>query len=304
MRVSDLRPGRALSLRTAFVTALGARCPLALARRLRAPVRRQALRSAALSCAVVALAMAPALLGAQTAQTPPPQAKPAPEVKLPSARAIVDRHIAAVGGRKAILTHSSSHAKGTMTVAGSGMSGTLNIYGAKPNKSVVKINIGGIGEVEEGFDGKTGWSISPMSGPRLTEGKELEEKQFDADFYSDLHEEGRYTSMTTVDKVTFDGRPCYKLSLIRKNGAEDFDFYDVATGLKAGAIGTRESQMGPMNVTQVHLDYKKFGGLMVPTTMKQSAMGVQQILTLTSVEFDTVDPSVFEPPAPIKALLK
>ena len=55
--------------------------------------------------------------------------------------------------------------------------------------------------------------------------------------------------MTTVDKAVFDGRPCYKVSLIRKSGAEDIDFYDVETGLKAGAIGTRESQMGPMNVT-------------------------------------------------------
>ncbi len=59
--------------------------------------------------------------------------------------------------------------------------------------------------------------------------------------------------MTTVDQVEFDGRPCYKISLIRKTGGEDFDFYDVETGLKAGAIGTRESQMGPMNVTQFHV---------------------------------------------------
>jgi hypothetical protein len=184
------------------------------------------------------------------------------------------------------------------------MTGTLDIYGTKPNKTLVKINIGGIGEVMEGFDGKIAWSMSPMTGPRLTEGKELEEKIFDADFYSDLHDEGRYVSMTTVDKALFDGRPCYKVSLIRKSGAEDFDFYDVETGLKAGAIGTRESQMGPMNVTQVHSDYKKFGGLLVPTSMKQSAMGVQQILTLTAIEFDSVDPKVFELPAPIKALLK
>ncbi len=34
-----------------------------------------------------------------------------------------------------------------MSVPGSGMSGTLEIYGAKPNKSLVKITIGGIGEV-------------------------------------------------------------------------------------------------------------------------------------------------------------
>jgi hypothetical protein len=38
--------------------------------------------------------------------------------------------------------------------------------------------------------------------------------------------------------------------------------------------------------------------------MKQSTTGVQQVLTFTAVEFDNVDPSVFEPPAAIKALLK
>jgi hypothetical protein len=269
------------------------------------------MRSAALAFVLAPLLAGSVALDAQApapAQAPKPPAAeakaPEPAAKLPSARSIIDRYITAIGGRKAILSHSSSHATGTMSVPGSGMTGTLDIYGAKPNKSLVKITIGGIGEVLEGFDGKIGWSISPMTGPRLTEGKELEEKMFDADFYSDLHEEGRYTSMTTVDKVTFEGRSCYKISLIRKSGAEDFDFYDVETGLKAGAIGNRESQMGKMNVTQVHSDYKKFGGLLVPTTLKQSAMGVQQILTLTSIEFDKVDPSVFVPPAPIQALIK
>ena len=180
----------------------------------------------------------------------------------------------------------------------------LDIYGAKPDKSLVKINLGGIGDVCEGFDGTHGWSVSPMTGPMLTQGKELAEKKFDADFYSDLHEEARYASMKTVEKTTFEGRPCYKVSLIRKDGGEDIEFYDVETGLKAGAIGTRESQMGPMTVTQVHSDYKKFGGMLVPTTMKQTAMGVEQVLKITTVEFDNVSPSMFDLPAPIKALIK
>jgi hypothetical protein len=238
------------------------------------------------------------------AKAPAPASTPTPNH--PSARSIIDRHIAAIGGRKAILSHTSSHATGTMTVAGSGITGTLEIYSAKPDKSLVKINLGGIGEVVEGFDGVHAWSISPMTGPSLTQGKELEEKKFDANFYSDLHEEGRYASMKTVEKTTFDGRPCYKVSLMMKNGSEDLDFYDVQTGLKAGAIVTREAQMGmgPMAVTQVVLDYKKFGALLVPTTLKQTAMGVEQVLKLTAVEFDNVPPSMFEPPAQIKALLK
>jgi hypothetical protein len=256
-------------------------------------------------------------LGAQVPQAPAP-ARPAPAAPvtktpapprtpaaaLPSARSIIDRHIQAIGGREAILSHTSSHGTGSMTVTGSGMTGVLDVYSAKPDKSLVKINLGGIGEITEGFDGVHGWSISPIMGPSLTQGKELEEKKFDADFYSDLHAEGRYLSIKTVEKTTFQGRPCYKLSLVKKDGSEDFDFYDVETGLKAGAILTRESQMGPMSVTQVTSDYKKFGGLLVPTTLKQTAMGVDQVLKLATVEFDTVPPEMFEPPAQIKALLK
>jgi hypothetical protein len=260
-------------------------------------------------CAALALASAlvatPAVLAGQP---PPAQPSPAPKAAdsaaLPSARSIIDRHVRAMGGRKAVLAHTSLHATGTMTVASSGMTGVLHVYGAKPNKSLVKIGLGGIGDLLEGFDGTTGWSLNPVTGPMLAQGKELEEKKFDADFYSDLHEPGRYTTMKTVEKTTFEGRPCYKLSLVRQSGTEDFDYYDVETGLKAGASGTRESPMGPLSVTQVHSDYKKFGDLLLPTTMKQTAMGVQQVLTITAVEFDNVPPSMFEPPAQIKALLK
>jgi hypothetical protein len=266
---------------------------------------------------LAAVVSAGSALSAQAPQAPAPS-KPAPAAQgvkaaapvsgstasLPSARSIIDRHIEAVGGRKAILAHTSSHATGTMTVAGAGITGVLDVYSAKPDKSLVKINLGGIGDVVEGFDGIHAWSVSPMTGPMLTQGKELAEKKFDADFYGDLHEEARYVSMKTVEKTTFEGRPCYKVILVKKDGGEDFDFYDVETGLKGGALVTRESQMGPMAVTQVHSDYKEFGGVLTATTMKQTAMGVEQVLKITSIEFDTVEPSIFEPPAQIKALIK
>ena len=292
----------------------------------------RALSGLALGSATLALAAAltPAALTAQA--TAAPQAKPVPSQPapqkpatatkapvsgakaqgtteapstLPSARAIIDRHVKAIGGREAILAHSSSHAVGTMTIPGSGITGNLDVYGAKPNKSLTKITLSGIGEMLEGFDGTVGWGINPVTGAMLAQGKELEEKKFDAAFYSDLQESSRYASMKTVEKTTFEGRPCYKVSLIRKDGGEDFDFYDVETGLKAGAAGMREmQQMGPAAVTQIHSDYKKFGGLLVPTTMKQSAMGVQQLITITSVEFDSVPPSMFDLPAQIEALVK
>jgi hypothetical protein len=54
----------------------------------------------------------------------------------------------------------------------------------------------------------------------------------------------------------------------------------------------------------VEADYKPFGKVLYPTRLTSTAMGVQQVLTVSGVEFDKVDPSVFEPPATIKALIK
>lgn len=251
------------------------------------------------------LAIAPPL-EAQTAQTPPaPRKVPADTAAaLPSARSIVDKFIVATGGRTAILAHTSTRVSGTMSIAGSGMSGAIEVLNAKPNLSLVKVTIPGIGEILDGFDGTTGWMLSPVMGPMVYQGKELADRKFDADYYGDLHDPSRYSSMRTVEKTTFEGRPCYKVSLTRVGGGEDIELYDVATGLKAGSIMSRATPMGEVSSTTVLSEYKKFGDLLLPTVMSQSSMGTRQDVTVTTVEYDKVPPSAFEAPAQIRALIK
>lgn len=237
------------------------------------------------------------------AKAPAPAAAQ-PEVKLPTARSIIDRHIKEIGGREAILALSSTHATGTISLPGPGLTGKLEVFHAKPNKALQRMSLPGIGDVEEAFDGKVGWSLSPMTGPTLIDGKQLEERAFDGDFYEELKSPQRYTSITTVERTTFEARPVYKIRLVKKTGGEDIEFYDMDTGLRAGLISTRESPMGPMQSTVILGEYKKFGPLMQPTTMKVNMMGTQMIMSISTVEYDKVDPSVFAPPAPIKALIK
>jgi hypothetical protein len=224
---------------------------------------------------------------------------------LPDAREIINRHIKAVGGREAILAHKSMHATGTLSVPAQGMSGPMEIFGAaNPDRVIVKTTVAGIGEIAEGFDGSHGWSTSPMTGPMLKVGKELTQAKLDADFFSELRDPQKYPDVKTVEKTTFDGRPCYKVSVKRIDGVEDFDFYDVATGLRAGSINTRESPMGPLTMTSIEGDYKKFGTLTQAMSVTQQVMGVEQKITLSTVEYDNVAASAFEPPAAIKALIK
>jgi hypothetical protein len=222
---------------------------------------------------------------------------------LPDARTIVERHIKAIGGREAILAHKSMHASGTLSIPSSGISGPVDIYGAAPDRVLVRTSVTGIGEIVDAYNGTHAWSINPMTGPTLKTGKELEQTKLDADFYSELRDPKKVT-MKTVEKTTFDGRDCYKVSVKRTDGSEDFDFYDVATGLRAGSINTRETQMGTMTVSNSETNYKKFGTLTQATTLTQKVMGVEQRITLETVEYDKVDASVFEPPATIKALIK
>lgn len=229
---------------------------------------------------------------------------PAAPAKLPSGRSILDKHVAAIGGREAILAHKSTHALGTLAMPSTGLSGALEIFGAHPNKTLLKISLGGVGEVLEGFDGTHGWSLSPMTGPMLLEGRQLDEKRFDSDFYSDLRSESRYASVTTLERVDFEGRPCYKVRLVRKSGGEDIEFYDVATGLKAGTTTTRETQMGTVTGTTIESEYRKFGNLLQPTKVVSHIGGLDQVITISSIEYDRVPPSVFDLPQGIKALLK
>lgn len=260
--------------------------------------------------ALVCLAPGPGSLA--SAQLPAPARPPAAPVEgaaaeggaLPSARSILDRHLAAIGGREAVLRHNSTHAKGTLTMPAAGITGTLEVYAARPNKSLLTVSLGGVGEVTEAFDGTTGWSVSPMTGPMLLEGKQLEEKRFDADYDSELRSDARYDSITTIEKTEFDGRECYKVRLVRKTGREDLEFYDVQTGLKAGSITTRETPMGTVTGTVTETDYRKFGGLLQPTTIRSQIGSLQQVITIASIEYDTVPPSVFDVPPDIKALLR
>ena len=165
--------------------------------------------------------------------------------ELPDARELINRHVKAVGGREAILAHKSMHATGTLSVPASGISGPMEIFGAAaPTGCIVKTTVTGIGDIMEGFDGSHAWSMTPMTGPMLKVGKELEQTKLDADFYSELRDPKNYPRSRRSRRRPSTAARATRSALKRIDGVEDFDFYDVATGLRAGSINTRETADG------------------------------------------------------------
>ncbi len=224
--------------------------------------------------------------------------------KLPPAKEVIAKFIKAIGGREAILKQTSMHATGTFAMPAQGVSGTLEVFASKPNKLLVKIDITGFGKVSQGFDGKVGWTIDPAQGPMVLKDKMLEQVSTEADFYGTLHDEKNYTSMETVEATKFEGKDCYKLKLVRKNGHETIEFYDVKTALLNGTMSTQDSALGALPVTSIVGEYKEFGGVKMPTKISQKIGPAEQMMTITSVENNKVADSEFDLPEPIKALVK
>jgi hypothetical protein len=224
--------------------------------------------------------------------------------KLPAAREIIDRFVEATGGREALARHQSRRAVGRITMPAQGVEGDVEIVAARPALMRLRMTIPGVGEIQSGYDGKVAWSMNPLTGPMLMQGKALEQTRADAEFDSSLHPETLYKTLDTIEKTTFEGRPAYKVRAVRTTGDEDFEYYDAENGLLLGAEVTRESPMGPVKATHVTSDYRDFGGVKIASRIVQRLMGTEQVITISEVEFDKVDKAVFALPAAIQALVK
>ena len=206
---------------------------------------------------------------AQAAQVPVPKAAPkAPAQKasradaaLPTARSIIDRHIVAWAVERRFWRARRTHAVGTVSIPSAGMTGSVDVFAAKPDK-ITAADHARRDRIDRGRVRRQGRLVAvadDRADAGAGEGAGAEALRLR--FPRRPPRDDRYESMTTMEKTDFEGRPCYKLRLVRRAGGEEFEFYDVETGLKAGGITTRESPMGPITGTTIETDYKKFGSL-------------------------------------------
>jgi hypothetical protein len=224
---------------------------------------------------------------------------------LPPARQLVDRYIKAIGGAEAIRSHQAMHLTGTFSMASMGMSGKMETFQVKPDRTYTKVTIDGVGEMLQGYDGKVAWSVNPMEGARILEEAELAQVKDEADFTaSQMRDPSLVASMETVERTDIGGKTCYKVKVTWKSGRESYDCYDTNTGLIVAVVRTAESPMGQIEVTTLLSNHKAFDGVTVPTRMTQQMMGQEQVITIESVDFGKIDPAVFVLPPEVKALVK
>jgi carboxyl-terminal processing protease len=239
-----------------------------------------------------------ALCGTQAAQVS------ANDQDLPSGASVVARHVAAIGGADAIKAMSSMRATGVTELPAQNMRGTFEMLVARPVKSILRMELGGIGKAETGYNGAVGWMLDPMTGPSLVTGRQLDEIRNESHFDAVLHLPELVKSVATTARVPFDGRPAFKVHVVFNSGQQRDEFYDVETGLLLGVEGESQTPMGALPVKVMLREYRAFGALKHPGRLVQSAMGIEQHFVFQQYEYNTLKPEVFDPPAIIRAIIK
>jgi hypothetical protein len=220
---------------------------------------------------------------------------------LPSAREVIDRHVNAVGGKAALEGIHSRYVWGRYQFPARRLSGTVELYAARPNKRLLKIEYPDLGTEVTGFDGRVGWTSKPGEPPQLIVGSELALLRDQSVFDFDLHPDSVFRSMETTDLVDFQGRTCYRLRLVSVTGREWWEYYDVATGLFAGNQFREETSRGPVTVLTIVSEYRAFDGVRLPTKLSISAAGTVENVVVVRVRSNQVDGAVFQPPARLRA---
>lgn len=227
----------------------------------------------------------------------------AQDAKAPSAAAtptvdqIVDRYIAAMGGRAAIEKITSRASLGKIEVPSMNLSGTVMIHEKAPDKLLQVVVING-NAFRQGFDGENAWTDDPADGLRVLSGIELAEAKRDADFFHPLHLRAIYSEMKVTGKEKVGERDAYVVEGTAAGENEpDKMYFDVDSGIAVRLVSHRHTPDGEADVQEDFSNYHMVDGLELPFTVEQTGGSAEFTIHVTEIRHGVdLDDSEFVQP--------
>lgn len=179
---------------------------------------------------------------------------------------IMEKAIAANGGKAALEKMTSYVAKGTLEMSAMGVTAANEVYAKAPDKRLSVTSVDGYGEVVQGVDGKTAWSSDPQGGLKEITGEQLAQLRREADFYGAAHWKDLYPKAEVTGKEKAAGRDCWMVKLTPAEGKPVMHCYDAETFLVTRAVNPGP---GGVEIPVELSDYKDMGnGVKSPYTIK------------------------------------
>jgi zinc protease len=200
--------------------------------------------------------------------------------KLPSAKKIFKKHVKGSGGRKTAKKIKSRITTGTVEIPAMGLKGTFEMLSKAPNKSLVSMNLSGLGEITEAFDGSQAWANNPLQGLRVKTGKELEEVKEATDFYYDFNLDKIYPNAAVSELKNIDGAEVY----IVKADEDTTLYFDKQSGLLTRVDQVVTSPEGKINSVTKFEDFRVVDGIRQTFRFRQSALGAEFVFNVSEIK--------------------
>ncbi|HEY6327947.1 MAG TPA: hypothetical protein VI756_01325, partial [Blastocatellia bacterium] len=231
-------------------------------------------RGQVLMVAIAVLFLAPVMVNSgKTEAAGPTSAKPSQQTgpALPTVDAILDKYIAAIGGKDAIKNLTSVVQTGVFEVPEANLKGQAEGYGKAPNKAAFKVTLDGYGVVQQIYDGTRGWYSDPAGGSREIKGEELAQLQRSSDLHRDIKYHELYDKLTVVGKDKVGASDAYVIEAVPSGGGKPEKFYfDTTSGLLVRQDMVAATPQGETQTEIYSEDYRDVGsGLKMPFTTRQ-----------------------------------
>ncbi len=215
----------------------------------------------------------------------------APE--LLNAEVILNAHVQASGGTKAIAAFERVYLEGSLEVLRQNIKGTARQWW-RDGKFYGEQELLGIGTSKAGFDGKVVWASDPILGMRMLDGKERE-LYLRSGSLSLCHEwKQHFVRAETLGETEIDGHKLIEVRLESPMGQKVILGFDVSSNI---LFSTKFTQVGPTGETEVLAlseDYRAVEGVMFPHKTTLRVGGLMEIVQkVTKIEvngtFEGVD---------------
>jgi photosynthetic reaction center cytochrome c subunit len=224
---------------------------------------------------------------------------------LPTADAILDKYLQAVGGREAIEKITSRVEKASLAVPG-GPEVPIDIFAKAPDKRISIMHMRE-GDSVTAFDGRQGWLSNPGRPVRPMSEQDNNVAKLDADLHFAADVKQLFSSFQVSESEKIGDREVYLVLGKSKDKPPVRLFFDAESGLLLRMIRYTETPLG-RNPSQVDFaDYRAADGVKIPYRWTLARPGQRFTIQVTEVKQNVpVDDAQFATPVerPLKPMYR
>ncbi len=230
----------------------------------------------------------------------PPAPKSAAEpsaVRLPSAADVLEKYVKAIGGRDALQKFKTRYQAGTVELSPMGLKGTIESYSRSDDRSLTKVSLAGIGDILDGYDGKTAWTVNPIQGNRIKEGRELLQTKRNNIYARESSIDKIYKNVMVRGIEKVGERDAYVIVASTDGLPDDILYFDKETGLMLRSDTISITPEGEQAVKTFYDDYREVDGIKSAFKIKAITPAFEINSVITEVKYGiSIEDSKFVQP--------